>query len=90
MQKLKRMKTRKEAHRGWSSQFLSLKMMWTFLLLLVISLASAQSLSVKGVVKDNQGLGLPGVSVRIQGENKGTSLLSKQIVRKFLLFKNIF
>jgi len=66
------MKTRKEAHRGWSSQILSLKMMWTFLLLFVISLASAQSFLVKGIVKDNQGLGLPGVSVRIQGENKGT------------------
>ncbi len=36
-------------------------------------LAMAQNVTVKGVIKDQQGVSLPGVSVKIKGSNQGSS-----------------
>ncbi len=38
-----------------------------------ISLSMAQNITVKGLVKDKQGLPLPGVSVKVKGTNQGAS-----------------
>ena len=72
MKNLKPMKTQKNVHMGWSPQSISLKAVCTFLLLFVITFASAQSLSVKGEVRDSEGSGIPGVSVRVEGTTLGT------------------
>jgi TonB-linked SusC/RagA family outer membrane protein len=38
-----------------------------------ISLSMAQNITIKGLVKDQQGLPLPGVSVKVKGTNQGAS-----------------
>ncbi|WP_316827171.1 TonB-dependent receptor [Pedobacter miscanthi] len=38
-----------------------------------ISLSMAQNITIKGLVKDKQGLPLPGVSVKVKGTNQGAS-----------------
>lgn len=42
------------------------------LLLLLPSLVFAQEITVKGTVKDTKGIGLPGVTIFVLGNNKGT------------------
>ncbi|MDD4970635.1 MAG: TonB-dependent receptor [Paludibacter sp.] len=48
------------------------KMLWTVIFVLVAQLTFAQTLTVKGKVKDSQGLALPGVSILVQGTSTGT------------------
>ncbi len=50
----------------------------TLLMLCILcgmSLAMAQNITIKGQVKDQKGLPLPGVSVKVKGTNQGTSTL---------------
>ena len=44
----------------------------TFLCLLILNVASAQNVTVKGVVKDEGGLPVPSVNVIIKGTSNGT------------------
>jgi TonB-dependent starch-binding outer membrane protein SusC len=48
------------------------KLVSLFILVIATQLAFAQSIPVKGTVKDTQGSPLPGVSVKIEGTNNGT------------------
>ena len=53
-----------------------MKKMYRFLLLFVVFISAAQLLFaqaqvVTGVVKDNTGVGLPGVNIRVKGTNTG-------------------
>jgi len=66
------MKTRKEIYLKRKSYAILLKTICTFLLLCVVNWASAQGFSVKGQVKDAQGVTLPGVTILIKGTTKGT------------------
>jgi hypothetical protein len=45
--------------------------LFIFCLLCGISISMAQELNLKGEVKDQQGLPLPGVSVKVKGSSKG-------------------
>jgi len=48
------------------------KMLWTFILVMFTQLTFAQSLAVKGKVKDAQGQSVIGVSILVQGTSTGT------------------
>ena len=48
------------------------RVMSALLMLITSQLIFAQGITVKGNVKDNQGAGLPGVSITIEGAGKGT------------------
>jgi len=62
----------KDVSRRVNSRHLSLKMICSAMLIMIAQLAFAQSLSVKGTIKDSQGAPLPGVSVLVQGTSQGT------------------
>jgi TonB-linked SusC/RagA family outer membrane protein len=66
------MKTRKETYLKRKSHVTLLTTICTFLLLCIVSWASAQDFSVKGTVKDAQGETLPGVTISIKGTKSGT------------------
>lgn len=66
------MKKRKGMDPKRSSIVILLKTIWLISFLCVITLASAQNLFVKGIVKDAQGITLSGVTVKIKGTTKVT------------------
>ncbi|SMO88830.1 TonB-linked outer membrane protein, SusC/RagA family [Saccharicrinis carchari] len=55
---------------------IKIKSLWILIIALLIPLASSsqdQAIKVSGTVKDNEGIGLPGVSIVIEGTTYGTS-----------------
>lgn len=66
------MKNKNDVHRKGVCRHLILKMLCLFILISAAPFAFAQSVTVKGTVKDAQGSPLPGVAVKVQGTTQGT------------------